>query len=347
MGLFDNILHDNESLFINEQALDYDYVPKEIPHRENQQHYMADIIKPLFQRKAGRNLFIFGSPGIGKTVAVKHVLRELNDKTDDIFTVYVNCWKKDTSYKILIDICEQLDYKWTHNKRTDELMKVVSDIVNKKSVVIVLDEVDRVKELDILYNFSEDFYRKCILMIANDSKWFVHLDDRIKSRLNADNLEFKSYNYAETFDILKQRVSHAFVGNVVNERVIELVSERAFENGDIRTGVFLLRESGNIAETRASREVLIEHCEKAIEKLDSFKIKKSEDFSIEEQKILDLVKENSGLTIKDLFDIYNGDVSYRTFHRKLEELDKNNMISLGEKEGKSITVHYTKKLSEF
>ena len=347
MGLFDDILHDNESLFINEQALDYDYVPKVIPHRENQQHYIADVIKPLFQKKSGRNLFIFGAPGIGKTVAIKHVLRELNDKTDDILTVYVNCWKKDTCYKILMDICEQLDYKWVHNKRTDELMKVVSDIVNKKSIVVVLDEVDRVKELDILYNFSEDFYKKCVFMIANDSEWLIKLDDRIKSRLNSDTLEFKQYNYQETFDILKQRAGFAFVENIVDEGVLELAANRAFENGDVRTGVFLLRESGNIAEMKASRKVLVEHCEKAIEKLDNFKIKKKEDFGVEEGKILDLIKENSGLTIKDLFALYDGDISYRTFHRKLEELDKNNMITFGEKEGKSISVHYTKKLDEF
>jgi archaeal cell division control protein 6 len=347
MGLFDDILHNDESLFINEQALDYDYVPRIIPHRENQQHYIADVIKPLFQKKSGRNLFISGAPGIGKTVAIKHVLRELNDKTDDIITVYVNCWKKDTSYKILMDICEQLNYKWVHNKRTDELMKVVSDIVNKKSVVIVLDEVDRVKELDILYSFSEDFYKKCILMIANDSEWLIKLDERIKSRLTPDSLEFKKYNYEEGLDILKQRSQYAFVPDCVEKGVLELVASNAFEKGDIRTGIFLLKESGNIAEMKASRKIMVEHCEKAIEKLDSFKIKKQEDFGIEEIKILELVKENSGLTIKELFGVYSGEISYRTFHRKLEELDKNNMISLGERKDKSIVVNYTKKLSEF
>ncbi len=347
MGLFDDILHDNESLFINEQALDYDYVPKEIPHRENQQHYIAEVIKPLFQRKSGRNLFITGVPGIGKTVAVKHVLRELEEKTDDIFTVYINCWKKDTSYKILLDICEQLNYKWIHNKRTDELMKIVSDLVNKKSVVVVLDEVDRVKELDILYNFSEDFYKKCILMIANNGDWIINLDERIKSRLNVDILEFKSYNYNETFDILKQRANYAFVENVVDEKVIELTASKAFENGDVRTGIFLLRESGNVAEMKASRNILVEHCEKAIEKMNNFKIKNVDEFGEEEKKILELIKENSGLTIKELFDLYSGGVSYRTFHRKIEELDKNNMISLGELKDKSKVVNYNKKLSEF
>jgi cell division control protein 6 len=347
MGLFDDILHDNESLFINEIALDYDYVPKEIPHRENQQHYIAECIKPLFQKKSGRNLFIFGSPGIGKTVAVKHVLRELNEKTDDIYTIYVNCWKKDTSYKILLDICEQLNYKWVHNKRTDELMKIVSEIVNKKSVVIVLDEVDRVKELDILYNFSEDFYKKCIIMIANSTEWLVKLDDRIKSRLNAEILEFPKYNYDEIYNILKQRVEYAFVRCVLDKEVLDLISEITYEKGDVRTGIFLLKEAGTIAEMRASRKVLIEHAKKAIQKLEDFKIKKTEDFGLEEQKILELIKNNSGMTIKELYDIYDGNISYRTFHRKLDELSKNNMISLGNKNGKSIRVDYNKTLDEF
>ena len=202
MGLFDNILHDNESLFIDEIALDYDYIPKELPHRENQQHYIAECIKPLFQKKSGRNLFVFGSPGIGKTVAAKHVLRKLNEKTDDIRTIYVNCWKKDTSYKILLELCEQLNYKWTQNKRTDELMKIVTEIVNDKPIVIILDEVDRVKELDILYNFSEEFYKKSLIMIANNRDWLIKLDSRIKSRLELNKTlieldeEFKSCQWS-------------------------------------------------------------------------------------------------------------------------------------------------------
>lgn len=347
MGLFDNILHDNESLFIDEIALDYDYIPKELPHRENQQHYIAECIKPLFQKKSGRNLFVFGSPGIGKTVAAKHVLRKLNEKTDDIRTIYVNCWKKDTSYKILLELCEQLNYKWTQNKRTDELMKIVTEIVNDKPIVIILDEVDRVKELDILYNFSEEFYKKSLIMIANNRDWLIKLDSRIKSRLNAETLEFPKYNYEEILSILNQRVEYAFVKDVLDKNIIKLIADKTFEKEDLRTGIFLLRESGIIAEMKASRKILLEHTKKALEKLEEFKIKKQEDFGIEEQDILKLVKENSGLSIKELFGLYNGNISYSTFHRKLENLNKNNMISLGDMKDKSLTVHYTKKLDEF
>jgi Cdc6-like AAA superfamily ATPase len=79
-GLFDNILHDNESLFLDEIALDYDYIPKQIPYRETQQQFIAECISPLLQNKTGRNLFIQGAPGIGKTLAALYVKRELLEK---------------------------------------------------------------------------------------------------------------------------------------------------------------------------------------------------------------------------------------------------------------------------
>ena len=77
MGLFDEMLKGEESLFLDTIALDVDFVPGIIKHREQEQQYIATCIKPLLQKRSGKNLFITGSPGIGKTVAVRHVLQEL------------------------------------------------------------------------------------------------------------------------------------------------------------------------------------------------------------------------------------------------------------------------------
>jgi len=347
MGIFDNILKGDESIFKNEFALTYDFIPKEIPHREDQQHYIAECIAPLLKNRNGKNLFVFGAPGIGKTVAVKHIFRELEEKTNDVIPIYVNCWKKDTSYKILIDICTQLGYKWTHNKRTDELMKVVSEIINKKNAVICLDEIDRVKEVDILYSLSEDLLKKTLIIIANDKDWIVDLDQRIKSRLMPEYLEFNEYSSAEIRDIVNQRVGLAFFDDVWSKDAIEGVIEHTIELNDIRASLFLLKESGNIAEGKASRKVSSEFVKSAVSKLIDFKIKDSKDFNEEEREILGFIKENSGKTIKELFDLFEKDMSYRTFHRKIEDLKKNNMISFGEKKGKSLIVNYSKKLTEF
>ncbi len=347
MGLFDDILQGNESLFVDEIALDYDYVPKEIPYRENQQKFIANCIAPLLQNKSGRNLFISGAPGIGKTLACLFVKRELEEKSDDVIAIYVNCWKKDSSYKILLDMCEQLNYKWVHNKRKDELLKVVSDILNKKRVVIFLDEVDRVKEVDILYSFCEDLYKKSLIMIANDKNWLGNLDDRVKSRLVPELLEFKPYNAIETEGILRMRAKYAFVPGVFNEKALKAIIDKTIELKDIRTGLFLLKEAGNVAEMNASREIKLEHAQKALDKLAGFKIKDSLEFGEEEQEILDLIKENSGISIKDLYGLYGKDITYRTFHRKIDELRKNNMVEIKEVPGKSSVVNYSKKLSDF
>ena len=241
MKLFDDILRNNESLFINDQALDYDYTPREIPFREKQQNYIAEAIKPLFQGKSGRNLFITGTKEIDKATAVKNILREVEEKTKDIFIEIINCQKK-------------------------EQLKLISKIPKNKAAIIVFESVECLKEVEILNSISKNFNKKCILMISDDKYCFKN----IKSSLNADILEFEPYSYHETINILEQRANYAFYPGVIDKPVIKFIAKRAFVRGGIRTGIFLLKESGNIAEMNKSKKVLVEHCEKAIEKLDLF-----------------------------------------------------------------------------
>jgi len=347
MGVFDDVLKDSESLFKNEFALDFEFIPKELPHRENQQKYVAECIAPLFNNRNGRNLFICGAPGIGKTVAVRHVFKELEEKTSDVIPIYVNCWKKDTSYKILVSICEQIGYKWTHNKRTDELLDVVSKILNKKTTAICLDEVDKVKEIDILYSLSEDLLKKSIIVIANDKGWISNLDQRIRSRFMPEHLEFPEYSAVETRDIIRERIKFAFFDGIWDAEAMNSIIDRAAEMKDVRAGLFLLKEAGNSAESKASRQILCEHSDIAISKLEGFKIKNSSDFGEDERVILELVKNHSGKTVKELYDVGGLELSYRHFHRKIDELKKNSMIFFGDKREGSTIVNYGKKLTDY
>ena len=56
MGLFKDMLKSDESLFRDEIALDYDFLPKLLPYREKEQFYLANCIKPLLQKRNGKNL---------------------------------------------------------------------------------------------------------------------------------------------------------------------------------------------------------------------------------------------------------------------------------------------------
>jgi cell division control protein 6 len=358
MGLFDDSLRAGESIFTNIIALDFDYQPKLVPYRENETKHIATCIKPLFQQRSGRNLFIYGNPGIGKTVAAKHVLLELEEQTDDVEPIYVNCWQHNTTFKVFLEICNVIGYKFTQNKRSDELFTILKQMLNKKSAVFVFDEVDKVDEYDFLYNLLEGIYRKTAVIITNTKDWLAQLDDRIRSRLMAEQLEFRPYNYEETKGILKQRIDYAFARNTWEKEAVELAAQKTFELQDIRRGLFLLKEAGSAAEEKASKKVTKFHVEEALKRLDDFFIKKSTDLEEESRFILSVVKKNSGKKIGDIYRAYQaagGKAVYKTFQRRIASLEKNRFITVakvsGGAEGKTSIINYAgkeeKKLTEF
>lgn len=336
MGLFKDVLKDSESLFKDEIALDYEYLPKILPYREKEQRRIASCIKPLLHKRNGRNLFVYGAPGIGKTAAARHVLRDLEYETDDVIPIYINCWKKNTSFRIAHEICGLLGCRFLQNKKTDELISMARDILNKKSVVFVFDEVDKLEDFNFLYSILEEIYRKSIILITNYRSWFAGLDERIKSRLTAETLEFKQYNKEETRGILKHRVGYAFYDGVWNDDAFCLAAEKTAELRDIRSGLYILKEAGLAAEERASRKITIAHVRLAIAKLDDFSIKKSTDLEEEQRKILQLIKENTNIKIGDLYKVYQehgGVVSYKTFQRKIKKLHDSKFITVTKTEG--------------
>jgi archaeal cell division control protein 6 len=346
--LFKDVLKDSESLFKNEVALDPEFTPKSIPFRENENQYIATCIKPLFQKRTGKNLIVHGTPGIGKTLAVKNVLKELEEETDEIITVYANCWKKNSTYQIVLEICNALDYKFTQNKRTDELISIITEKLNRSCSVLVFDEIDKIQELDILYNLVENLFRKTIILITNEQNWLFRLDSRLRSRLIPDQLEFKPYTLEETKEILKQRVNYSLNPNAMPTKEIEKIAETTFKLKDIRSGLFLLKESTEIAENSSSKTIDSSHVEKAIEKIENFQ--KPVELDNDEKKILELIKLNPEKTTGDLFEIYrknNGIKSKRTFQRKLSNLEKSRLISTENVENMQGKTSKIKPLTDF
>ena len=351
MGVFDDVLRSDQTVVKNDEALDYEFLPKLLPYREKEQKYLAMCIKPLFNERSGRNLFIYGPPGIGKTAAVRHVLRDLEEETDSIEILFVNCWQHNTSYKVLLEMCDLLGYKFTQNKKTVELYKIVSSIVNKTSAVFVFDEIDKAEDFDFLYFVLEEIYRKTIFLITNYKSFLVDLDERIKSRLVPELVEFKQYNEEETRGILKERIGYAFYDGVWDDSSFGVVVKKTAQIKDIRSGIFLLKESALQAEEKSSKKILPEHVQSAVKKLDDFTIKNSALLEHEAQIIYSLVKDNSGKKIGDLFKIYQkqgGASSYKTFQRKISKLEEGKFVQTKKQTGSGgNTTIVEKKLSDY
>jgi len=329
--LFADILMDDESLFRNEEALDFEYLPEVIPFREDQQAHIANSIKLLFHKRKSSDLFINGAPGIGKTVSVRYVFRELKDFTNDILPVYVNCWEKDTQHAIVSEIARALGYVFVEGKSTKEILTNCIEQLSKfKGVVLAFDEIDKAESHDFLYSLT-NLKNLMVVLLTNRKEFLTDLDPRIKSRLAFETLNYQPYSLNETREILKQRADLAFPKGIFSKDAFDGVVNESFLKRDIRAGLFLLRESGINAERRSGKKITKEDFLKAKGKLIDFNIKPISGLRGDEKIILEIVKKNEGITSGELYRLYKvngGELSTRSFRRYIQKLERQNLITI-------------------
>ncbi len=355
MSLFKEMLKSGESVFRDPVVLDYDFQPKVLKYREQEQMQFAAAIRPLLQEHNGRNLFVYGPPGVGKTTACKHVLRELEETTGGVVTIYVNCWKENTTFKIFYKICEALGYKFLVNQKTSELFSLIKAKLNKGSVVFVFDEIDKLEETDFLYTILEDIYRKSIFLLTNYRDSYSEMDERIRSRLGPEFVFFRPYAEQEVAGILRERRDYGFMPGCWEEEAFQEIIEQCVQAKDLRIGLYLMRETGNLAEERSSRLITMAHVADAVKKVEDFHIKPKEGLDPELLQLLTFIQNNSGKKIGELYSSYmerGGDMSYKSFQRRIVKLSEGKFIStekVSGKEGNTTIVNFTtnKKLTEF
>jgi len=258
----------SNSIFINSEALEQTFLPRLLPYREEQHKYMAECIKPLFNGRNGTNLLVVGSPGIGKTACIRFIVRKLMEETENIMPVYINCWKRDTSPKIINEMANLLDVKTLEKLSSDELFNRIIIKMNKyDGVVFAFDEIDKVKDYDFLYRILEDVPHKTIILVTNMSEWIAKLDRRLTSRLLLDTLEFRPYNFEEIRGILHERQKCAFIPDAWDYDAFETIIKKTFHSRDIRHGLFLMKNAGEIADNRGTDKIGIKDVEKAMNKI--------------------------------------------------------------------------------
>ncbi len=261
------------------------YMPEILPHREKEINDLATVLVPALRGETPSNVFIYGKTGTGKTAVAKFVGKELLKKGKETHTnvnfIYINCEVVDTQYRLLQNIANHFINEWNDHIPftgwpTDEVYSKVKSMMDKENgvTVIVLDEIDKLKGDEALYNLSRingelENAKVSVIGISNDLKFTEFLDPRVKSSLGEENMVFYPYDAEQLQDILHDRVERALKPGLIDGEVIPLCAAlSAQEHGDARRALDLLRVSAEVAERSNSLKITRHHVKTAQNKIE-------------------------------------------------------------------------------
>lgn len=283
---FDQVLKESrEGVFRNENALSPHYVPEVLLDRDREISELMRCVAPALENRKPKNLFIYGKSGTGKTACTKKVAEKLSEKGKNVLCAYMNCRIYDSRYKALQKCISEFkpDFArtgYSFSVLYEKLLDWIegSDGEEAKQLIVILDEVDMVKDLDsLIYTLtrSNDDLRKgsiSMIGISNNLNFTQRIDPRSKSSLCEEQLVFPPYNAEQLQEILLQRSKEAFNDGVVEKSAINLAGAvAAGENGDARYALSLLLRAGELAQSKKLKKISDLEVEESRKKADEDK----------------------------------------------------------------------------
>jgi cell division control protein 6 len=275
-------------IFSNKEALSPHFTPPKLPYREEEIKTVVDLMAPAIKKEKPSNVFIYGKTGVGKTIVARFVSSELEEMCKEqeipLYVSYINNKVHDSKYRSLVKLLKDL---WEQNKDyfankgvkvhdsgapPTILYETLLDFVTDQGagVVVILDEVDSVRDLDnLLYTITranDDVKGGFVTIVGISNNLFFkkNIDPRSKSTLCEEELVFPPYNAKQLTTILKERVKMGFKEKKVDMSAIRLIAAiAAKEGGDARYALRLLRKAGEIAESGNARLVKVKEVDEA------------------------------------------------------------------------------------
>lgn len=259
-------LFKESNVFADREVLSPHYVPNHLLFRERQIIEIENALTPSLRGERGRNVFIYGKTGTGKTSCMKYVIERVKRLPMVKASIsYINCRVYNSRYRVLSKIAS--DHIPMYAKRGYGVIDIYEKIISwieedSKILLVILDEIDIIKDLDdLIYTLSRansDIRSGgiTIIGISNKVSFKEDLDPRSLSTLYENELVFKPYNSNELSAILKERTEKGFRPGVVDPASINLAAAiAAKESGDARLALKIISKAGEIAEESGLKAV--------------------------------------------------------------------------------------------
>jgi archaeal cell division control protein 6 len=269
-------LPSNQSVFKDESKLDINYIPQQLPHREKEHRLLMEFFSFItrYPERMSQRVIITGDVGTGKTALVQHfganITSEANKRAIKFRYVHVNCREYRGSLQpILHHVVTVFRPKYpARGYSADEVLSTLMQVLDEENafMVLTLDEFDSLIEnegSDAVYKLTRlqemrqgKPQRLSFIFIMRDLKSLENLDDSARSTLQRTIINLERYVKPQLVDILNQRVPIAFELGTVEEDVVDLIAELAFnETGNARFGIELLWRAGKYADAEQAEMV--------------------------------------------------------------------------------------------
>lgn len=230
--------------------------------REEDLKYMAFLLSDVFRTGKGRNLFVFGKPGTGKTVCVKYLLKEIRRHAEEekvrLAAVYVNAGKTRSPYYTMLEIVKGLGLDVPESGwQMFRLKRAFEDVTKEMAVVVAIDEVETLllKEKEPLVYYLNRQPKTTLVLVSNKIEDAADLPERAQSTLQLKLVLMQPYAPEEAKTILAERVEKALQTGALTNRRLKHVAEIASTAEDIRLGFSIILQSGRIAENQGKKTI--------------------------------------------------------------------------------------------
>ncbi|ELZ56774.1 AAA ATPase [Halorubrum hochstenium ATCC 700873] len=316
-----------------------DHLPATIVGRNSHMNEVTDALAPIEKGQRAENCFLFGPSGAGKTTVAKAAVRELRQEILDVPHAYVNCWRDYTRNAVLDRLSRDLvGAAVPRSASTSTLLDRVHRNFNGPGVVI-LDEVDQLRETELLYDLHE-FRGLSWIGIANDEvDLLADLDERVRSRVSVGyRVTFDRYGEDTIAEIVRRRARAGLGPGAASDEVCEAIARLA--DGDARMGITTLRAAARKASSEGLSNIPKRLVEDSISEAEREIARKTYSKLTDHQRVVvDVLQEDGPLIQRELHERYSerhdDPVSLRYFRdAHLAKLEHYELVETESKSGK-------------